>query len=415
MIRAFSQGALVLVGFLLAACGGDDSDEPAKAAGAGGDSAGTGGAGGSSAPGGTGGGGTSGGAGESSSTGGTSGTGGDPPMTLPGSTPTPMPLISRGVPAFSSGAVASAEFANDDRPGSAWVSNSIPAWLAYDLSGVPEADREQVLVQWIDPQTPDYLNEPPKENMQLPIDYTIEIHDADGGGEPPEDGWTIVETVTGNYRSGHQRLIDFAGSNWIRVNVTKSSDPAGVAFDLAVHSAPEGATDSWLFMGDSITFLSTAYAFSNLPALVNERAEERWPAILPAAIGGTNTNTAMEALEETIADFPGRFVTLNYGTNDTAKPEEYRLEDLVQRVIDAGKVPAIPLQPWSDVDRVQEGGPVHNAIIEELYERYPEIYRGPDLWAVFDGRTDLMPSGNVHPNDEGEEALRQAWADAMTR
>jgi hypothetical protein len=39
--------------------------------------------------------------------------------------------------------------------------------------------------------------------------------------------------------------------------------------------------------------------------------------------------------------------------------------------------------------------------------------KGPDLWEAFNNRTDLIPSGDVHPNDEGREELRKAWAAMM--
>jgi hypothetical protein len=71
--------------------------------------------------------------------------------------------------------------------------------------------------------------------------------------------------------------------------------------------------------------------------------------------------------------------------------------------------------PWSDSAGVQVDGPANNAAIDALYEKYPQIYRGPDLWEAFKGRTDLIPSGDVHPNAQGTEFWRQQWADAMAR
>src|SRR6478672_6552516 len=61
--------------------------------------------------------------------------------------PVPMPVISRGVPAFASSERGRpARSANDDDYGSFWRSSSVPAWLAYDLSGVPAAQRGNVLL-----------------------------------------------------------------------------------------------------------------------------------------------------------------------------------------------------------------------------------------------------------------------------
>ncbi|HEY4105418.1 MAG TPA: hypothetical protein VGM44_16080, partial [Polyangiaceae bacterium] len=71
-------------------------------------------------------------------------------MTPPGEAPMAMPIISHGVPAFASNvALASAATdANDTNPASSWTSASIPASLAYDLSGVPAEQRQQVLIAW---------------------------------------------------------------------------------------------------------------------------------------------------------------------------------------------------------------------------------------------------------------------------
>jgi hypothetical protein len=363
--------------------------------------------------------------GAGSSTGG-SGGGGEPgsagrgesgagPITPPGSEPSPMPVISQDVPAFASSTASGSnpDYAKDGKPSPSWSSASVPAWLAYDLSGVPSEKRKQVLVAWYDGASVAFINPTVDASLHWPIDYTLEINTAAGGGDPPADGWKVVATVTGNDRNTRQRLVDFEGANWVRMNVSKSSSPDTVGLDLDVHSAPDGASDSWLFMGDSITFLSTTYLFSDLPALVHAEAPERWPAVIPAAIGGTNTVTALDAIDETIEDYPGRFVVLAYGTNDHA--DDYHMEELVQAVIAAGKIPVVPHMPWSSATNIQDSGPKINAIIDALYEKYPQIVHGPDFWTIFENRSDLIPTGDVHPNDLGQKEFRKQWALAMTQ
>ena len=166
-------------------------------------------------------------------------------------------------------------------------------------------------------------------------------------------------------------------------------------------------------MGDSITFISTTYAFSDLPALVNAAVPTRWPAIIPAGIGGTNTTSALLAIDKTMTDFPGRFVILAYGTND--HPNEYHMDELVQKVLAAGKTPVIPHMPWSATVNIQQDGPLINQQIDDLYVKYPAIFHGPDLWASFAARTDLIPANDIHPNGAGAEELRKRWAAAMTQ
>jgi hypothetical protein len=419
MQLSLTSAVLLSLGLSLSACGDDKPKAASGASGASGGASGakTGGASGGGTKSGGSAGDGAGGMGPNMSAGSPSeADAGDGPTTPPGSRPTPMPLISRNVPAFASSADpnALASNANDGKNQSAWLSTAMPAWLAYDLSGVPADQRKRVLVAWYDGAALDFINPEPQESKHWPIDYTIELNSAAGGGDPPSDGWKTVETVTGNDRNTRQRLLDLDGANWVRMNITKSSSPTAVGLDLDVHSAPDGASDSWLLMGDSITFISTSYLFSDLPSLVHDRAPERWPAIIPAAIGGTNTTTALDALEPTLAGYPGRFVVLAYGTNDHTS--EFHMEELVQKVIAAGKVPVVPRMPWSSSPNIlQNDGPGNNAIIDALYDKYPEILRGPDFWNFFMNRTDLISDGDVHPNEMGQEELRKQWAIAMTK
>ncbi len=325
----------------------------------------------------------------------------------------PMPILSLGVPAFassSSNTSAGPEKANDGNPATSWVSASLPAWLAYDLSGASAASRQSVLVAWYAYRTEDFINTP-APFMNLPEDYTIEINSAAGGGPAPATGWTQAATVTGNVNSGRHHLVALNGANWVRMKVTKASDPNNVGIDLDVHGTPSGPSDSWLFLGDSITFISLPRAFSDLPKLVHTDKPSYYPAIIDAAIGGTSTVNAVAAIDATMANFPGRFVALDYGTND--KSDQFQMESLITKVIAAGKIPVVPHMPWSDQRLTL--GPALNAQIDALYTKYPQVVRGPDLWAAFLNRTDLIPSGDVHPNSAGQEVLRMQWAAAMEK
>ncbi len=328
---------------------------------------------------------------------------------------TPMPLISRNKPVFASGSALNVlpSAANDANFQSMWVSDAVPAWIAYDLSSVPVGQRQQVLVAWYASWALGYINLVPTPSLQLPVDYTIEINSAAGGTDaPPTSGWRQVVTVTGNNRGSRQHLIDLAGANWIRLSATASSNPASFAVDFDVHAAPDGASDAWLFMGDSITG-GMAYLFSDLPGRVNSLAPSRWPVVVPAGIGGSNVWSANDVIDETLSLFPGRFVTLNYGTNGGADNFSAAMEILVQKVLAAGKTPVIPHMPWSDIPDQLAKAPLINAQIDELYTKFPSIMRGPDLYTAFLGRTDLIATGDVHPNDAGNKELRRQWALAM--
>ena len=327
----------------------------------------------------------------------------------------PMPLISRNVPVFASGSISgvSPAAANDANYQSLWFPTALPAWIAYDLSSVPVDQRQQVLVAWYAGRALGYINTTPGEFLSLPIDYTIEINSAAGGTGTPTTGWQNVVTVTGNNRGSRQHLIPLAGANWVRFRATASSNPANVGIDLDIHSAPAGASDCWLFMGDSITGFA-AYLFSDLPGKVNAMAPNRWPVVVPAAIGGSNAWSANDVIDESISLYPGRFVTLNYGTNGGSDGFSAAMEVLIQKVLAAGKIPVIPHMPWSDIPEQLAKAPLINAQIDALYQKYPTIVRGPDLYAAFLNRPDWIASGDVHPNDAGNQEMRRQWALAMT-
>ena len=247
-----------------------------------------------------------------------------------------MPVISHDAPAFASGSSSGSlpSAANDGNATSMWVSNSAPAWIAYDLSSVPVSQRQQVLVTWFAPRAPGYHNAVLTPEFQIPIDYTIEIH-ASAATTPPTSEWTQVASVTGNSNNSRQHLVNLAGASWVRMRVTSSSNPASVAIDFDVHSAPAGASDSWLFMGDSITDWSS-YLSSDLPARVNTLTPSRWPAVVGAAVGVSTTSSALNVINDTLAGYPGRFVALCYGTNDRNDSNfSNNLEALVLKVIAA--------------------------------------------------------------------------------
>jgi lysophospholipase L1-like esterase len=315
----------------------------------------------------------------------------------------PMQLISRDVPAFASSGTA--KNANDSQPNIAWSSDALPAWLAYDVSSAPLEQRQQVLLAWYC-YWADYLVDSPTPEQMLPLDYVVETNDAAGGGPPPAAGWRQAAKVTRNAKSARQHVFDLAGSNWVRLSVTLGSDLAKVMIDMDLYSAPAGGSDGWLFLGDSITYMTTQRAFSDLPALVEKAQKGRVPLIVDGALGGTNTTTAENIVETSLAEFAGRYVVLAYGTNDHAA--EFKMESLVQKVIALGKTPVVPHVPWADGKLAE--GPLLNQAIDELYAKYPQLIPGPDLWQAFENRTDLIPAGDVHPNDEGREFLRGEWA-----
>jgi lysophospholipase L1-like esterase len=68
--------------------------------------------------------------------------------------------------------------------------------------------------------------------------------------------------------------------------------------------------------------------------------------------------------------------------------------------------------PWAQDTGHQQNAQLINAKLDQLYVANPKIIKGPDLYGVLTGHPELYQD-NLHPNAQGREAYRQAWATAM--
>lgn len=320
-------------------------------------------------------------------------------------------LVSRGVPLFTATNSGSLESLRDTNITQGWDSSSLPSWAAFDLSSLTSQQKQQLLISAYAPRSQDYVVTSGNTSAQTPLSYVVEVNSAAGGGNVPTANWTTVTSVTNNQFNTMQHLITMTGQNWLRFRIVSAIAGAGsvnLNVDIFTYSGSR-PNDSWLFMGDSITAGAASYWTSDLQSRVAALAGGRWPAYISDGIGGTNTNTAMGIISGRLSNFTGKYVVLGYGTND-GSGSGFQMEQLVQAVIAAGKVPVVPRMPWSDTKLSNN---TINQQIDALYIKYPEMLRGPDFWQIFLNRYDLISSGDVHPNSAGSALWRQSWAEVM--
>jgi lysophospholipase L1-like esterase len=306
-----------------------------------------------------------------------------------------------------------------------WRSRGAPAWLAYNLSSVPATERSKVLVVWYT-ETGNYDHTAvgyPAYN--LPQNYTIDANSAAGGSKPPTTGWVTLETVRDNHYHSRQHIITAMGYNWLRINITTidgSPENYDAAINMDVYDASTTLSDDWIFFGDSITAgamgQQTLNGTASFAQLINAHAPDNYPAQESGGIGYLTSADGVKKLNTWLHLFPGKYIGLSYGTNDTLaclNPATFynNYATMVQNVLHAGKIPLVPYIPWGRSDAIQKCGPVLNGQITKLYQAFPQIIRGPDLWSFFKSHQNLISNDNVHPTDAGFAAYRQQWANTI--
>jgi lysophospholipase L1-like esterase len=354
--------------------------------------------------------------------------------------PLPMEIISNGAPAYSDsncvfGRLASA--ANDGAYADAWRSCSTPsakkpAWVAYDLSGVPAEKKEKVLLVWYNEDTSAYdhtlITAKPDPGYNIPGAYTVDVNAADGG-KPPATGWITAATVGKNSLHSRQHVFSMKGANWVRLSAIESDgtvDNMNVSFNMDVYDASKGTDDDWIMIGDSITQMSmhhnplaSKYGSGTFAEMIKDKKPLYFPVQENGGTGYMQSTDGAKHINEWLAMFPGKYVTLNYGTNDAwngMPPEEFygNYKIMVEAVLAAGKVPLVPTIPWSSkIEQIQKNGLELNKQIQRIYKEYPAVIKGPDFWELYKKQPELLSLDGVHPAwPEGLFMYRKAWAES---
>ncbi|MCR4644684.1 MAG: lysophospholipase [Oscillospiraceae bacterium] len=333
--------------------------------------------------------------------------------------PIPNPVISRNCPAYSGSNPATASAGNDEHYFSFWNAQC-PDYLAYDLSEVPPENRRVIDAVWYCTSAYDVVGMYVNRNME-PSDYTIEINAAPGG-DYPETGWEVVETVSGNALASRQHVVAFDGYNWIRICIDKADDKEGstAMINFDIHDVSEGVSDSWLFLGDSITAGGMNNCYGTGFATHLHALDERYfPIQENGGIGGITSKDGLEHIDGWLSTYPGRYVSIAYGTNDAwgnqigAAQYYENTKSMIDKVLALGKVPVLPKIPHAEEPGVADYLDDYNAMIDRLYDEYPEVVPGPDFDAILTEHPEYLSGDGVHPNSEGYEEMRRIWAETM--
>lgn len=324
-----------------------------------------------------------------------------------GAPPVPMPLVSRGHATAASAGNAAAVVDGEYYGGATWdvlPSAQAPAWVAIRIGAGPT----RAMLNWV-----------AYPGSNVPADYRIETSaDSTDGAN---GSWTAALSVTGNPVEARAHSFAFAGQQWVRFVVTRAA-VAGQAIsidEIDVQDASAGTSDTWMFVGDSITaaaFHRGLFA-GNFPERVRAVSPAFFPLMIGAGVGGTSTVDGVAHIDEWIALHPEfQNWVISYGTNDSANADAQfapafgqRLRTIISHLRAAGKTVFVPRIPY------KTGGEAYlapyNAEVDAAVADFG-LDAGPDLYAWFLAHPEQLYDG-VHPNDDGARSMNQLWADAV--
>lgn len=359
--------------------------------------------------------------------------------------PQPLSLISTNLPAFTNGANAyDPAWAVDTTYSTIWntvdtPTTASPIWLALDLTTVPAAHRQVVILAWFN-DAGRYLPGTGNVYSNLPSNYTIDASSVAGGSSsPPDSGWVTLVTVRANTTNQREHPLDLAGYNWVRISVTGTKGSNGhdaAAFNLDVYDASAGPLDSWLFLGDSITAAAMthrgradggAWTGGDYAQLVHAAAPEYYPLQINGGVGGWTSATGAANITALMTHFHGHFVSLAFGTNDanygyplsTAQIQAYyaNMLTMIDAVQDMGAVVVVPYVPWGCKGYLGQNAWALNTYVNaHLPADRPGTVRGPDLWTAFLHHPSWMSPDCIHPSPRapsgqlsGLEQYQRVW------
>lgn len=247
--------------------------------------------------------------------------------------------------------------------------------------------------------------------------------------------WTNYP-VTSYQRMYYARVLPFAGQRWLRLEVGSGAPHID---ELEIWNATPGTSDTYLFLGDSITVRATkrgrqvgAGQQPNFQARILA-AHGQYPMMAVAAVVGVAADWVDNNIVEAMATFPmAKHALISIGTNNAGylnptnlSAFETRLRSIVAKARAAGMEPMLARIPWT-TDASYGGGTFgsdntaqFNAIIDTVVSDL-HLPPGPDLYTL--AHTDSAVwyqngdgGDGVHPGEEGCRQWAAAWADAVSR
>ena len=235
--------------------------------------------------------------------------------------------------------------------------------------------------------------------------------------------WEEAATITNNPVMARGVDIDFTGKSWFKF---VSSGDVGQILEIEAFDMSNGGTDTWFFMGTSISQMGLKQqdTDSTTAQLIHARFPEYTPAMLRGGIGCINSTEVVQHLSKYL-DYVGnvKFWAIEMGTNDAWGGGDWNLNTYVsnmQTIIDAAKAHGITpvIARIIATDSSKAGWQVNPAFLDAVDKLTADnnLPAGPDFFGYFKEHPELLASDGVHPNAEtkGGQAMHRLWAEALS-
>ncbi len=304
---------------------------------------------------------------------------------------------------------------------------SANSWIAINVGKGPS----KVFLCWDSPMeiwsdslaAPWVGNSGAFKTVNMPFEYQILTSDSSTTGLDGQ--WTEAITIKNNVVAGRGHLIDFAGKNWIKMNITKSSTP-GQLDEIGVFDASNGLEDSWIFIGTSISQMAFR---SNVPTsffdLISTKTNSLFtPSIIRGGIGYIRSGDIAKDIVKYLANAGNmHFWAIEMGTNDAwggtnANVASYKAN--MQLIIDSCKAhhisPIIARMIATNPNKTTEGKwqihPDYLTAIDDLTSKN-KLFPGPDFYNFFLQNPSQLNSDGIHPSAIGAASIQRLWAEKM--
>ena len=234
--------------------------------------------------------------------------------------------------------------------------------------------------------------------------------------------WEVATTIQNNPVMARGVTIDFAGKSWFKI---ASEGDVGKILEIEAFDMSAGGTDTWFFMGTSISQMGIKQqdTDSTTAQLIHARFPEYTPAMLRGGIGCINSTEVVEHLNEYL-EYVGnvKFWAIEMGTNDAWGGGDWNLNTYVsnmQTIIDSAKAHGITpvIARIIATDSAKAGWQINPAFLEAVDKLVKDngLPQGPDFYSYFKEHPELLASDGVHPNAEtkGGQAMHHLWAEAL--